>query len=238
MARQPTRTARESKRVAPRHRAAGGTLLGIFIGLVMGLALAASVAYYLGGRSVYQAQVQAAQKDAHEPATDAAKGALVSADKSSDKPRFDFYKILPGGEEPKIQAGAAPPVRPDRASADRAAEKSAERKDSRAADAATPAARAVDKSVDKVAIADPLKGARAGDRFWLQVGSFTDQADAENMKARLALGGLQAAVQQGMLADKSVRYRVRLGPYDNTDELTRVKNQLAQQGQESAAIKY
>lgn len=94
------------------------------------------------------------------------------------------------------------------------------------------------KAVEKVASVEPLKAARAGDRYWLQAGSFTDQADAENLKAQLALGGWQAAVQQGVLADKSVRYRVRLGPYDNSDELSRVKNQLAQRGYESAAIRY
>src|SRR5665213_728535 len=107
-----TPTSPAPRRRAPRQRAAGGTLLGIFIGLVMGLALAAGAAFYLtGGRSVYQAQVQAAQKDAREPARDASKAA--TGDKASDKPRFDFYKILPGGEEPKIQADAAAPVRPD-----------------------------------------------------------------------------------------------------------------------------
>ena len=178
-----------------------------------------------------------AQKDVREPARDTTKTASA-ADKSADKPRFDFYKILPGGEEPKIQPVTPPVVRPDRASVDRAAEKSAEHKDTKVADIATVQPKGVDKSADKAASAEPLKGARSGDRFWLQAGSFTDEADAENLKAQLALGGWQAAVQQGMLADKSVRYRVRLGPYDNSEELTRVKNQLAQRGYESAAIRY
>src|SRR5665213_3253451 len=228
-----TATSAAPRRRAPRQRAAGGTLLGIFIGLVMGLALAAGAAFYLtGGRSVYQAQVQAAQKDAREPARDASKAA--TGDKAADKPRFDFYKILPGGEEPKIQADAAAPVRPDRAMVDRAAEKSAEHRDARASDVTG----VPPKGAEKVASVDPLKGAHAGDRFWLQAGSFTDEADAENLKAQLALGGWQAAVQQGLLADKSVRFRVRLGPYDNSEELSRVKNQLAQRGYESSAIRY
>src|SRR5665213_1348650 len=232
-----TPTSAAPRRRAPRQRAAGGTLLGIFIGLVMGLALAAGAAFYLtGGRSVYQARVQAAQKDIREPARDASKTA--AGDKAADKPRFDFYKILPGGEEPKIQADAAAPVRPDRAMVDRAAEKSAEHRDASASGAAVSSPKGAEHSVEKVASVDPLKGAHAGDRFWLQAGSFTDEADAENLKAQLALGGWQAAVQQGMLADKSVRFRVRLGPYDNGEELSRVKNQLAQRGYESSAIRY
>jgi cell division protein FtsN len=91
---------------------------------------------------------------------------------------------------------------------------------------------------EKSANTEAAKGASSRDRFWLQAGSFTDEADAENLKARLAMSGWQAAVQRGTLADKSVRYRVRLGPYDNSDELARVRNQLAQRGYDVAAIKY
>ena len=42
----------------------------------------------------------------------------------------------------------------------------------------------------------------------------------------------------GTLQDKGVRYRVRLGPYDNSDELNRIKTQLAQRGFDAAVIKH
>ncbi len=45
-------------------------------------------------------------------------------------------------------------------------------------------------------------------------------------------------MQQGALPDKSVRYRVRLGPYDNTDELDRIKSELAKRGFDVAVISY
>lgn len=229
MATAPERAAKSRNR-STRRRAAGGTLLGIFIGMVIGLGLASAVAFYLmGGRSVYQSQV-VARKDQRESASDAAR--VGANDKSPDKPRFDFYKILPGGEEPKIQPGKAPLPAPDRALATRAAE-------SKAGGAPPPAVspKAAESAVEKVVSAEPVKSARP-DRFWLQAGSFTDQSDAENLKAQLALGGWQAVVQQGILADKSVRYRVRLGPYDNGEQLARVKNQLKQRGYDSAAIRY
>ena len=211
----------------------GGVVLGIFVGLILGLAIAAAVAFYLG-RSGYSVPVPGAARDAGR----GNKTDMPPVASAPDKPRFDFYKILPGGEEPKIQADKTAPPRPDRVLGEKAAEKSAEAKAGKTAEPAPAAVKAVDKPVDKVASNEPLKGAHAADRFWLQAGSFTDQADAENLKAQLALGGWQAAVQQGVLADKSVRYRVRLGPYDNSDELSRVKNQLAQRGYESAAIRY
>ena len=81
-------------------------------------------------------------------------------------------------------------------------------------------------------------GAKVPDRFWLQAGSFANEPDAENLRARLALAGWEAQLQQGTLPDKAVRYRVRLGPYDNTDELNRIKGELARRGFDVAVIRY
>jgi cell division protein FtsN len=87
-------------------------------------------------------------------------------------------------------------------------------------------------------MAEPSRGLHAGERYWLQAGSFTAQSDAENLKARLALAGWEANVQEGNVPDKGVRYRVRLGPYDNPDELNRMKAELARRGFDVAVIKY
>jgi cell division protein FtsN len=80
-------------------------------------------------------------------------------------------------------------------------------------------------------------GAKATERFWLQAGSFANEADAEDLKARLALSGWEAAIQPASLPDKGQRFRVRLGPYDNTDELSRMKSELAKRGFDVAVIK-
>jgi cell division protein FtsN len=250
-----TPRARADRAPPPRSTGTGGTLLGIFIGLLLGLGLAAGVAYYLmGGRSAYQPTV-VTNKDVREPARETPKVATTdkaAADKAGDRPRFDFYKILPGGDEPRVKADAAhperkAPERPDRAAAEKAAEKSAVDK---AAAAAPVPEKATPKPTDNyipmpvpaervaAATADTSRKPRIDDRYWLQVGSYSQQADAENMKAQIALSGLQAAVQTAMLDDKSVRFRVRLGPYDNSDELARVKAQLAQRGFEATAIRY
>ena len=245
---QRFRTASPAPRArAPRRQGAGGTLVGIFIGLVLGLALAAAVAYYLmGGRSAYQAQVTT-NKDVREAARDAVKSPLPdkASEKTADKPRFDFYRLLPGGDEPKVQADKKAPERPDKALADKAAAKASETvakapESTPKAPESTPKApeKAAEKAVEKAPATDPAKAAKPGERFWLQAGSFAQEADAENLKAQLALAGWEAGVQTGMLPDKAVRYRVRLGPYDNTDELNRVRGQLSQRGFDVAVIKY
>jgi cell division protein FtsN len=203
----------------------GGTLLGVFIGLVLGILLAGAVTVYVtGGWKVYSQQLfsRDGQQAAREPAK--------TAKAENDKTRFDFYKILPGADEPKV--APAKPASPDRAMVDKAADKST----GKAPEAAAPATDAKAKADDKVAAADPA--AKAPDRFWLQAGSFAMESDAENLKARLALAGWEAQVQQGQVPDKGVRYRVRLGPYDNTNELNRIKGELARRGFDVAVIRY
>ncbi|MDP2761207.1 MAG: SPOR domain-containing protein [Sideroxyarcus sp.] len=56
---------------------------------------------------------------------------------------------------------------------------------------------------------------KAGDTmsYIVQAGSFQSAADAEKLKARLALVGMEASVQSIDLPGKGIWHRVRLGPY-------------------------
>jgi len=205
-----------------RRSGAGGTLLGLFIGLALGIALAAAVAFYvMKAGNPYQPSVPG-KEAAREPARSAR-----AEPGAPEKPRFDFYKILPGIEEPKVPAKAPEKPAVDRATVERAM---------------TPdKAPAPDKAVAKLDERPPAEAPRApksADRFWLQAGSFAQEAEAENLKARLALAGWEAQVQSASVPDKGTRYRVRLGPYDNTDELSRIKGELGKRGFEVAVIKY
>lgn len=193
----------------------GGTLFGIFIGVALGLSLAAAVAFYL----LKAGNPYTSTAPAREPARDAAKDSPRSgrADANAEKPRFDFYKILPGVEEPRV---------PKPGAQDKAVAKVDER--------ASQADKADKAPADKAA-AD--KATKAPERFWLQAGSFSTESDAENLRARLALAGWEATIQPAALPDKGQRFRVRLGPYDNTDELNRMKSELSKRGFEAAVIK-
>lgn len=180
------------------HKQDGGTILGLFIGLVVGVVAAAGVVWYLNKTPLpFQAKggKPAAEKngEARPAAVPVVPEPLPGkpGDKVQEKPRFEFYKILPGREEPVPQpapkAAAAP--------------------------------------------------APAGEALFLQAGAFQKPADADNLKARLALIGVEASVQQVTLPEKGVMHRVRIGPYANPDEMAKVRTLLAQNGIQAGVVR-
>jgi cell division protein FtsN len=71
----------------------------------------------------------------------------------------------------------------------------------------------------------------------LQAGSFSNAGDAENLKAKLALLGVEANVQSASIPDKGVWYRVRVGPYKNADEMNHARSFLKQNGVDSTPMR-
>ena len=84
-------------------RSGGSFLLGMFIGLVLGLGIALVVAFYLNKTPIpfLGKSKPALTKDGKEVQAEPAKAvAGMPQGGAKDRPKFDFYKILPGGEEP------------------------------------------------------------------------------------------------------------------------------------------
>ena len=73
--------------------------------------------------------------------------------------------------------------------------------------------------------------------YYLQAGAFQNASDADNLKARLALAGLEAQIQTATLPDKSVWHRVRMGPYSNAQDLDKVRAALKENKIDNAIIK-
>lgn len=173
-------------------RSSGGSLfIGVLIGLVLGLGIALGVAWYINKMpNPFQPRPPAAKP---EPAKTAPVETVQPSDKngkSADtKPRFDFYKILPGVEEP-----------------------------------ATDQQMRETKSASK-------------ESFFLQAGAFQNAPDADNLKARLALIGMQALIQTTTLPDRGVWHRVRMGPYRSVEELNRTRDTLKKNGIDTTLIK-
>lgn len=70
----------------------------------------------------------------------------------------------------------------------------------------------------------------AGNRLFLQAGAFQKVSDAENLKARLAMLGYEAAILEVDVPEKGTMHRVRIGPYGNTEAMNRTRSLLSQNG--------
>ena len=79
--------------------------------------------------------------------------------------------------------------------------------------------------------------AAAGETFFLQAGAFQNAKDADTLRARLALLGIEARIQTATLPDKGIWHRVRVGPYTSVAELDRTRDTLKQNGVETTLIK-
>lgn len=177
----------------PRADSSGSFLIGLFFGFLLGLGVAAGIAIYFFKTPIPFADRPKPQDKplaADEKAADASKPA-----KAEDKPRFDFYRILPGKEEP------------------------------------------VTERQMREAAKQPPKPGAPKESYFLQAGSFPNPADADSLKAKLALMGMEANVEPANVAGKGTWYRVRLGPYTRVDEINRIRQQLTQNGIEVSLVK-
>ena len=208
-------------------RLAHPLLLGMIIGLLLGVVISLAVALWLNrlsnpfvekGKQVEPvAKFAPAQPqppaDAAKAAEQAAKGKLPAtatpekAAKPAERPRFEFYQILPG-------------------------EKEVTEKDARPASAPRPPSLAGTKPGSAAA-----PRPHTGETYWLQAGAFTEEREADNLKARIALTGLEASVRPVNIPDKGMLYRVRLGPYQSLDDANRIKSALSQNGVGAAIIR-
>lgn len=177
------------------HSQRGNTLIGIFVGLVLGVVIAAGVVWYLNrSHSPFQNSKDAALPPAEKGKTGAASPDALPS-KPGEKDRFEFYKILPGGQEAAPAPKAAPSESP-------------------AADAQI-----------------------VSERYFLQAGAFQKKDEAENMKAQLALLGVEGTITEATIQDKGKMYRVRSGPYNKAEDMNRVRTQLSQGGVQATVVK-
>ena len=210
---------RKNRASGNRKKSGGGTLIGLFLGLVIGVVVAAGVVWYINksptpfadkGQRPPSSATPASTKGTPAPlALPGKPGDPVPAPTTTadDKPRFDFYKILPGNAE----AIPDPKAEVANQTAQKQSQSDAEK----------------EKQAKEGVLKEPL---------YLQTGSFQNAADADNQKAKLALMGAEASVQQVMLQDK-VWYRVRLGPFRKQEELNHMRAELASQGIEANLVK-
>ena len=75
------------------------------------------------------------------------------------------------------------------------------------------------------------------DNYFIQVGAFQEEAEADNMKAKLALQGFEAVVQTATIPEKGVWHRVRVGPLSDVDQINKMRSDLTTEGFNTDLIK-
>src|SRR3569832_2463101 len=81
----------------------------------------------------------------------------------------------------------------------------------------------------EVGVPEAQKNARPSAKpgvYLLQVASFRNFADADGMKARLALLGVESKIETVTGSDNEAWHRVRVGPYSDPRELNRIRTRL------------
>ncbi|KAA3622410.1 MAG: hypothetical protein DWQ08_12855 [Proteobacteria bacterium] len=131
----------------------------------------------------------------------------------SESTDFDFYMVLPEIEH----------IVPDTAQVEETKETEPSNKPAET----TPVQSAPDRQGSPAARA----------RFELQAGAFVRESDADRLKARLALEGLESRIQKVTIEGRGDFYRVRLGPFDDSGQLSAVNRKLASIGIKALRLK-
>ncbi len=88
--------------------------------------------------------------------------------------------------------------------------------------------------------AKPGSGAGAADAnsgYFLQVGAYKTEADAEQQRARLGFQGFESKVSKRDVSGVTY-YRVRVGPFNKFDDMNSARQRLSDAGVDTAVIRF
>jgi cell division protein FtsN len=235
---KPRGTSKQSKQT-------GGTFLGIVLGLIVGLAIAVIVALY-----ITRAPTPFVAKVA-PPASES--GAAPSTGQPYD-PNRPLQGKTPGQAVPQAAQPAPPNTAPGQTNSQTQSSgtfeepqivevpPSSENGVAVAPKPATPsqgtsAAIAKGTSAPATAKATPPAPGDANTGYFLQVGAYKTQADAEQQRARLGFQGFESKVTERD-AGGVTYYRVRIGPFAKFEDMNNVRQRLSDAGVDTAVIRF
>jgi cell division protein FtsN len=208
------------RRAEPRsHRSTPGWVL-FTVGFIAG-AFSVGLAWVKLGPPELKALSASLQAAAQAPP--AAKAEEPPKHAGVPRPQFQFYSLLPERE-----------VMVSEDEVDRRAKASSSVPSPRPPAAAPPGAPVVTAETPPAPPAQPAP--HADEVLMLQVAAFKAKSDAENLKAQLALKGLQAGVESANIKGESY-HRVRLGPYRSIEQLQSVRSRLRNGGFDSVVVR-
>ena len=216
---------------AARGGGGGGSLLtGLVLGALVGVAVAVGVAFYINrGTNPFMNKTSA-------PPPDAVSSAPVVA---PNQPEV----LRPQGQSNDAAAQTAPPAAdatPAPSAPPKATASAGERFDfykmlpaMSDKNDTKPAAKPKDAQPEPT----PTTTVEAPKGAYLQAGAFQNEQDADNLKAKLALLGIEARIQTVETQDKGIWHRVRIGPFTNVADMDKVRGELQANGVQSASVK-
>lgn len=191
---------------------------GLLLGLIVGITAAVGVAFYVNrGASPF------GPKTAGDPAVPPTQPPARSAP--------EVLRPTPGKDEvaaPTV-ASAAPA---DSASAPARRASGADR-----FDFYTMLPGQSGKEIRPVENKKPEASSPVAKKAWLQAGAFQNEQDADNLKAKLALIGIEARIQTQEIPGKGLWHRVRVGPFSQASDLEKARAQLQGNAIESTVVK-
>ncbi|HRC60460.1 MAG TPA: SPOR domain-containing protein [Candidatus Propionivibrio aalborgensis] len=190
---------RKPSKATARRKSGGGMLVGIFLGLVLGVLCAAGVVWY-----IFKTPPPFSNKGQPSPSAAQQAGATVAplalpgkpgdpVPQNGDKPRFDFYKILPGNAE------AIPDPKPTEVVKDKGEKENMLKESVYLQTGSFQNVDDADNQKTKLA----LMGVEASvqqvmlqDRVWYRVrlGPFRKMDEVNNMRSDLAKQGIEASL--------------------------------------------
>lgn len=206
----------------------GYAVIGLVIGaILMAMMMRGSLLTSLRKNDGPKANPQATAQRGSDP------GVLESGSSESapKKPQFDFYSVLSEKEVRIPDAEISAQARVEQQQKQQVAQAAAQQ----SASAPTGSPDAVKQDIT-AAPASAVPQPAAGSGYLLQVGAFPNAADAETLKAKLALQGFVANVQSVNVGGQTY-HRVRLGPFRSATQLESTKQRLASAGINAIALK-
>ncbi|OOG49785.1 SPOR domain-containing protein [Rhodanobacter sp. C01] len=216
----------------------GYAVIGIVIGaILMAVMMRGSLLTSMSKPSGPQANPQATAQNGSDA------GLVPAASESAPKkPQYDFYSVLSEKEVRIPDAEISAQARAEQQQKQLAAQQQAQQQataqpqaGTSQAPAQTNAPAAVSENIT-AAPASAVPTPAAGSGYLLQVGAFPNAADAETLKAKMALQGFVANVQSVSINGQTY-HRVRLGPFRSATELESTKQRLASAGINAIALK-
>lgn len=208
----------------------GSFAIGLIVGLLIGLALALGVALYVTKVPVPFVN-KVPQRTAEQDAAEAERNknwdpnAPLGGKPAARPPVAAASAGLPPGIA-AVPPAAAPAPKPAAAASAPTSKRD-------------PAAILAGQAPTPPVAAPTAKSTKPGAEpfsYFVQVGAYARQEDAEQQRARVGLMGVTARITEREQSGRTV-YRVRIGPYDRKEDADQVQEKLAGNGVEAALVR-